>query len=213
MTRRTLVCLANSIKLGGFCFAGFDPDTGEWVRPIGSGVHGAVTRSEQQLGDRTIAKLLDVVSVPLDRHDPIPGQPENWALGHGAWEFEGRLSDGEAVDLLETLVCDGPIFGAPRKRVSVAAVESGFITSSLAIARPRKLAWRWEGTGKLYAEFEHAGHDQSLKVTDPEFISVFADDEPEVYGREDKDTTYLTVSLPEEWQGAHWKLVAAVIRL
>lgn len=215
MTRRTLVCLANSIKLGDLCFAGVDLGTGEWIRPIGSGLRGAVTRREQQFADGNIADFLDVVSIPLDRHRPVPGQPENWHLARGGWEFEGRLSTEQASELLESLVCDGPIFGVSGKRVSVATVQRGLITSSLAIVRPREVSWRWEGAGKLYAEFEHAGHHQSLKITDPMFIREFADDRPDLYYFDDDDevTTYLTVSLPEEWEGAHWKLIAGVIRL
>jgi putative nucleic acid modification protein with dual OB domain len=213
--RRELVCLANSIKLGEFCFAGVDVATSEWIRLIGSGQHGAVTRVEQKLEDGRIASLLDIVSVPLAYPEPVPGQPENWILGDGAWEYAGKLAGDEAADLLASLVCEGPIFGVPGKRVPIAAVEDGLITSSLTIACPWAVSWRWEGAEKLYAEFEHSGRNQSLKVTDPKFIAEFADDEPDQYDFDDEEerTTYLTVSLPDEWRGAHWKLVAGVIRI
>jgi hypothetical protein len=213
--RRDLICLANSIKLGNRCFAGIDVETDEWVRPIGSGDHGAVTYSDQRLEDGALAKLLDIVSVPLGEPRPIPGQPENWRVGRGPWRRVGSINQGEARQLLDRLATVEPLFGTRFKAVPTAFVSSGRVTASLAIVRPKTVSWRYEGVNRLYAEFEHAGEELSLKVTDPTFTELFRGDTPDTYGFEDDGevTTYLTVSLPEAWNGAHWKLVAAVMRL
>ncbi len=81
-----LVCLANSIKLGEYCFAGVDPETYESIRPIGSGPHGAVTCYEQEFADGRIATLLDVVSVPLD----LRWRWEGGAKLYAEFEHSGR---------------------------------------------------------------------------------------------------------------------------
>jgi hypothetical protein len=215
MTARELVCLANSAKLSGYCFAGIDLATGEWIRPIGSGEHGAITRREQIMDNGRTPQLLDVVSVRLTTRDPIPGQPENWRMASEPWRYVSTLGNGEARSLLTNLTTTEPIFGSPGKRVEPTAVAAGLVTSSLAIAAPATVTWRYDGPRNLYAEFHHAGTSLSLKVTDPEFARAFRGDEPGTYTFENDDrmTTYLTVSLPEEWKGAHWKLVAGVIRL
>jgi hypothetical protein len=215
MKRRDIICLANSAKLSGYCFAGIDIESREWIRPTGAGEHGAVNFDEQFMDNGRIPRLLDVVSVPLALHEPIPGQPENWRAANKPWRYVSTLSADEARSLLGALATTEPMFGSRVKKVEASAVASGLVTSSLAIASPASVDWRYEGPRKLYAEFEHAGTSLSLKVTDPEFIKKFKGDEPDTYtfDNDDRVTTYLTVSLPEEWKGAHWKLVAGVIRL
>ena len=64
MPRKTIVCLANSKKLGDRCVAGFEIDSQQWIRPIGSGSHGAVTAAEQTLDDGTLPGILDLISLP-----------------------------------------------------------------------------------------------------------------------------------------------------
>ncbi len=215
MSRRDLICLANSVKLGEYCFAGVDLDTGEWIRPVGTGQHGSVTLADQRLANGSIANLLDIVSVPLDGPVPIPGQPENWALGKGRWRPAGCLGRSQAQSLLKRMATDDPLFGTTSKSVSTDDVSNGGVTSSLAVVAPSPVCWRYEGGVKLYAEFVHCDTPLSLKVTDPAFTDLFSGDQPDMYSFDDDDevTTYLVVSLPEEWKGAHWKLVAGVVRL
>ena len=127
----------------------------------------------------------------------------------------GALPSDEAMELLDDLVTEEPIFGTTGKAVATGLVQSGAVKSSLAIVAPDEIEWEYQGGNKLYAEFEHAGSSLSLKVTDPVFTRMFRGDPPDTYTFNDDDevTTYLTVSLPEEWRGAHWKLVAGVMRL
>ena len=37
-----IICLANSIRPGGRCIAGKDPNTGEWIRPVKDGTNRAI---------------------------------------------------------------------------------------------------------------------------------------------------------------------------
>jgi hypothetical protein len=215
-TRKTIVCLANSKKLGAYCVAGVEQDTQDWIRPLGSGSHGAVTVSEQTLADGTRPELLDLIEVPLERPAPQPGQPENWELASGRWRRLGQLDNDDARDLLESLAEDAPAFGTNERSVSVADVAAGEVACSLAVVRPERLRWTkrvWPEGTKIRAVFMHAGGRHDLPVTDPAWLAHFAHDAPGDYGHVDSEEVYLVLSLGEPMNDEHWKLVAGVICL
>ena len=133
MIQKTIVCLANSKKLGARCVAGVEEYSREWIRPVGSGDHGAVRDSEQRYEDGTCSELLDVIELELLERSPRPGQPENWTLAAGQWRKAGHLADDHARDLLEALLTEEPAFRTNGRAVSVAEVEAGQVTSSLAL--------------------------------------------------------------------------------
>jgi hypothetical protein len=214
--RKEIVCLANSRKLNAYCVAGIDMTSGEWIRPTGSGDHGAVTRAEQTLEDGSRPQLLDVIEIPLARPVPEPGQPENWELASGVWKARDRLDQREARELLERIAVDDPIFGTNARGFSAAAVEAGAVASSLAVVRPADLTWSKEirfDRVKLRARFRHAGAWHDLGVTDLAWIAEFADDELGTYAHADTEDVFLVVSLAEPFHGEHFKLVAGVICL
>ena len=61
MTKEVAI-LTKSSKHGGFCVAGVDLDTGEWVRLVSDDVqsHGALSRRDITYEDRSICTPLDV---------------------------------------------------------------------------------------------------------------------------------------------------------
>ena len=215
-TLQTIVCLANSKKLGAYCVAGVDPATREWIRPLGSGSHGAVTKQEQELDDGTRPGLLDLIEIPLGRAVPQHGQPENWELARGPWRRTGRLNDEDARALLEALSIEAPVFGTNERSISVAEVEAGNVPSSLAVVRPQQLRWTkrvWPEGTKIRAVFRHAGVWHDLPVTDPAWIAEFVDDSPGDFRHDDAEQVYLVLSLGEPMDDEHWKLVAGVLCL
>jgi hypothetical protein len=211
MAYRTLVCLANSRKGDGLCFAGLDPDTLEWVRPIGSGWHGAVLRDEQRYENRQLPKLLDVVEVPLGRSAAQLGQPENRRTANGQWRRLGRLTPTEAEDLLDEIVTSDPIFGNRGKAVH----EDHFsqLDSSLAVVQPATVTWRKSGE-RLKSVFTHSGRQVDLSVTDPVTERAFMDDGDGDYEWRSDEQLYLSLSVAAApSNGFHTKLVAGVIFL
>ena len=210
---RTIICLANSVKLGDFCVAGVDPQTREWIRPLGTGHDGAVRKREQSLADGSFPRLLDLIELPLGDPRPSPGQPENWSLAAGRWKRVGAVDHDEALDLLRSLQTAEPLFGNRGKAVPESAVREGAVRSSLAIVCPPDLIWRKDEKGRISAVFTHAGRQLELKVTDPPWSRRFAGTPPGDHPSENPGTTFLTVSLGHEWNGFHWKLVAGVIEL
>ncbi len=126
-TQATIVCLANSTKLGSRCVAGVDVEDGEWIRPVGSGDHGAVTRSERTYVDGSEPQLLDLIELSLARPTPQPGQPENWRLAPGRWCNVGHLAPDDAWVLLEELATDEPLFGSNHRSCSATDVRGGAV--------------------------------------------------------------------------------------
>ncbi len=209
---KTLVCLANSRKGNGYCFAGWDVDADEWIRPVGAGWEGAVLAAEQRFSDGSSPALLDIVQVPLAKPSPEPGQPENWRLSDGVWKLVDRLSASDADALLAELKTDDLLFGTYGKAVDPATMQG--LSESLAIVRPSKITWTKPSANKLRAVFKHSGQLLDLSVSDPAWIANFKTDAPGDYSWREDWRNYLTASITvEPWHGAHWKLVAGVISL
>ena len=211
-----IVCLANSTKLGSRCVAGVDVERDEWIRPIGSGEHGAVIRSERTYIDGTEPELLDLIELSLARPAPRPGQPENWELAPGRWKKVGHLDEVDAWELVESLATEEPIFGSNARSIPAAEVEAGRITSSLAVVRPQSLTWVKNAWSKVRCQFPHAGSWHDLPVTDPVWSAEFDGDDPDTtFDHSADEVPFLVISLgePDPRQNRHWKLVAGVIGL
>jgi hypothetical protein len=214
--RKTIVCLANSTKLGSRCVAGVDIEDGEWVRPIGSGDHGAVIRTERTYADGTEPGLLDLIELTLARPVPQPGQPENWKLAPGRWRKAGHLDDDDAAELLEELATDDPIFGSNARSFSASQVAAGDVPSSLALVRPQRLTWTKNAWSKVRCNFFHAGSWHDFPVTDPVWAAEFNDDKPDTtFNHSENEVPFLVISLGEAdpRYDQHWKLVAGVVCL
>ena|ERR1700730_8872451 len=65
---KTLLCLANSFRPDGHCFAGkefVNGVTGRWIRPINAAHHNAVSDEDRRYENATLADVMDIVTVPL----------------------------------------------------------------------------------------------------------------------------------------------------
>jgi len=186
-----------------------------WIRPIGSGSHGAITISEQTLDNGSRPELLDIIEMQLGGPMPQPGQPENWSLAPGQWRSAGHLDNGDARDLLTGLTTGAPVFGTNERSVSVAEVQAGNLTHSLAVVRPDDLNWEkrrgFTGGTQIRGQFVHAGQWHDLPLTDPAFLGHFVNYELGDYPHSDAEEVFLVISLGEPMNEEHWKLIAGVI--
>jgi len=92
---KTILCLAASDKHQGYCFAGKDMETGEWVRPVSSRADEEISYKECIVSKGTEAKLLDILEIPFLKETPSNYQEENhlidpsnkWEkIGEGTWQ-------------------------------------------------------------------------------------------------------------------------------
>lgn len=80
--KKEVAILTKSSKYKGYCVAGIDVNTGEWVRFVSDNeqTHGALSAYDISYADRHICKPLDVVLVEVVEAVPLAHQPENYLI-------------------------------------------------------------------------------------------------------------------------------------
>ena len=214
MTTRRIVCLANSRKPGGTCVAGRELSraSGAWIRPVSARRGQEVSSFERRCEDGSDPGLLDILDVPLLRHQPEGHQSENWLLdpdhrwvkrgrclweslsglgeiGGGLWEDGFHSTDGTNDRI--------PEMRAVRQSSSLKLIHVDNL--QLEVSRPHLKK-------QVRGHFEFDGSGYGLRVTDPDIERRFT-----ALGVYDLPDCYLTVSLAEPWRQFCYKLVAAVM--
>lgn len=210
-----MVCLANSRKTGGRCVAGIDLRSGKWIRPVNDNGE-SLSLKDISYEDGSVSQLLEVVEVPLIRHQPLYYQPENWIIDKTVyWSKLGELTPQRLEDY-----CDAPplIFYDARDRLPKESVLSNRVSRSLCLIRVESVCFvkKWgmsRSFPQIRAEFEYGGAWYSLVVTDDAWEQKFRGRGIELGRYPYNEPFLLTISLGEEFQGQHYKLVAGVIRI
>ena len=225
---KKVVCLANSTKFGGLCFAGkevFDQGYGGWIRPVSARDDEEISTTEQTFSGGGCPELLDVVEIPMLTPKPTGHQQENHLIdGSKKWKKVGRVAPGELSALRDDV--PGPLWvdnGNNNDRVSVADAHN--LDNSLLLVKPTNLSIvvQWKDTKmQVRANFHHNGNSYNMVVTDPvaeeKYTQMAKADYRQDNARtlpreyETPDGVYLCVSLAEQtFYGKLYKLVAAII--
>jgi hypothetical protein len=222
MPSEEILVLASSRKYGGRCVAGINR-SGEWVRPF-SGGHQGLLLAECGIGGAW-PEVLDVVRFGYVKRLGDPVQPENLLIDDSDWELRKKIPPGEAHERLRSHLCKGPRLLGNRGAAVMEdeAVENA--EGSLALVEPTagiSLLMRppEEEHGKLKPRVAfHFGRRQyKLPLTDvpiEEAVKAAGVGEysPRDLGLDASGSVLLTISLAEEFNDWHHKLVAAVIFL
>jgi hypothetical protein len=220
---KRIVCLANSRKPDGRCIAGVElADDGRrrgWIRPVSARPNQAVSEDERQYSDGSDPTVLDIVDVPLLHHTPHTFQQENWLLDpEYYWQHARSVRWRDLPALLDPV---GPLwinghstYHGRNDRVPEDVADQ--LPSSLTLIRVPTVRVRVFAPGadfgnpkrRVQAQFEHAGERYRLRVTDPVYERRYLAEQDGFY---DLGDCFLTVSLGEAWEGAAYKLVAAII--
>lgn len=216
---KRLVCLANSRKGGGRCVAGLIPDTGRWIRPVSARTNHEISQEERQYKDGTDPRVLDIIDVPLLRHQPISYQSENWLLDpHRRWVRAGRAEWHQLLTMEQhpdTLWINGhstpgrlhdrvPMEQAVTLRDSLKLIRVSRITLRIRTSR----ASHGEAKQAVDAVFRHTGRLYIVRVTDPEYEQSYLNKYGKVH---ELGESFITVSLGEEFKGYAYKLAASII--
>ena len=219
-----MICLANSVKLGGRCVAGLRRDGAGWVRPVSSLPDGTLTSRHYLLDNRKPAGLLDVVRLSLNEPKPEVYQPENWVLEDTPWRLIGTLSTNQANTILCSALDNGPLLlGNASDRLSIDQLGDRPVSASLALIEPEDLSWEVttniKGHRQTRALFKFSGNWYCLAVTDPLWRVRLGGLALGTYSRNEcqltsSDKILFTVSLGKPMaNGKCFKLVAGVIVL
>jgi hypothetical protein len=140
-----MVCLANSVKLGGRCVAGVyrSSDSWRWLRPVSRRPGGSLNMSERSYEDGTDPRLLDVIAIPTAESCPSFVQPENVFVGEGPWQLVDHLDGVAAVDLLRRITSHSTLlFGDADHFAEAATLKLRPVAASLTLVQPKSVDWR-----------------------------------------------------------------------
>lgn len=224
---KQILCLANSKKNSGRCVAGREVlanAPGPWIRPVSDRSSEEVSEDEREYQDGSDPRVLDVIDIPLIRHQPHACQTENWLLDPNYyWARSRQAGWAELRNYIEnppTLWTNGrsTINGLndeilrtdadtlPRSLylIHVASLELRVFAPGVAYNNPKR---------RVLAYFRYQGVRYAFWVTDPVIEKDY---------KSRNDGTYqvgescLCVSLGEPFRKGEeefrYKLVAAVIQ-
>jgi hypothetical protein len=232
MTTKTIYVLANSLKNQHRCVAGREVLTdgvtktwGGWLRPVSRHDHGAVATYECKLRGGKLPEPLDVVTLKVKGHEDDWAQPENWIIDDSQkWEKQDEWGSEIAARLEDTpqSLWAEPDAETDRAREPFLATVSNF--QSLQLIRPADFrlsvqtkTWSGGQQKKRRALFYYQGVSYNLALTDPVIGDRYFQDFEDMRDQDIKprcgDNCLLTVSLTPEFNGFHYKIVAAVIEL
>ena len=197
---RKLLLVANSRKLKGRCLAGIDLETGEWIRPVSDEDHGAIPPAWCDSGGRSVQPL-DVVEVDLQRHVPMPHQPENWLMGSPHIKRSFTMTLEQSASLLLPQINRKSVLTATEKALKAASVRREPVNASLSLFGVDSARVGRNDQGKLRVWFRFLDQPWELSYTG---VSS-----PEI--EREHASALICVSLAEEWRDEHWKLAASLI--
>ena len=220
---KRIVCLANARKLSGRCVAGREwtagKAAGRWIRPVSARENQEVSEYERQYDDGSDPRVLDIIDVPVLGPRPDGFQTENWLLDpEYYWEKAGVCSPFDLpalADPVEPLWVDGhSTYHGSNDTIPIEA--QGEASGSLRLIRVEDVALDVVAPGEAFGNakrrvrgrFVHAGRDYALWVTDPVYERRYL---AKLDGTYRIGECHLTVSLGEPYQGAIYKLIAAII--
>lgn len=222
-TAKRIVCLANSRKISGRCIAGREWDEGRgagpWVRLVSDRENQEVSEYERQYEDGSDPRVLDVIDVPVLEPRPTGCQTENWLLDPKYyWTKVGSYSPldlAALTDPVEPLWIDGDsTYHGRNDRIRIES--AGSVAGSLHLIRIEEIELEVFMPGEAFGNpkrrvqgrFVHAGREYALRVTDPGYERRYL---AKLDGRYRLGECCLTISLGEPYQGAVYKLIAAII--
>ena len=221
-TTKRIVCLANSRKLNGRCIAGrelINDFPGDWIRPVSIREHQEVSEYERQYKDGSDPRLLDILDIPLQKHQPEDYQQENWLLDpEYYWRKVAKYSWNDLQKLSEiggVLWRNGDsTYNGSNDQIPLHHAKDE--TSSLKLIHVDKLSLRVFAPQKAFGNskrrvqgrFRFGYNYYALWVTDPDIERAYLKRED---GNYELGECYLTISLGEPYNSYCYKLIAAVM--
>lgn len=173
---KEIVILAKSNKRGGFCVAGIDTNTGEWIRPISNNSlnEGAVPKEDLFYEDYTEVKIFDKVKIQFLSHAPSLSQPENYIYDSSdSWVKTGTSTLDEIINFRGYDDTD-QIFYNASKSVNESELNGGPSLLLLNIENPSIYVKTFEKK-KIQLNFDYNRRKyQYLQVSDPKIIESYS---------------------------------------
>jgi len=212
--KKDILLLAKSKKYNGYCVAGIDIDSGEWLRLKVRG-RDSVPKLMFRYNNSNEPKLLDTICVDVvqehvgEEYHPedvlMSGAIEHKKVNNVSLLYDRVKADYEIHDTIyynrSGCIMDEMVSRIPK--------EDRY---SLIIVEPTVIKFYVLHTGKLCVTFSYKGKVYGdIRVTDERILAQFSrlkyGDEAVIYSR----PCYFVISLGELFNGYHYKLLASVI--
>ena len=215
---REVIILAKSKKYGGYCVAGIDAQTGEWIRLVSAdkGSHGAVPKYSMVDKKGEVISILDQIKVEVVQHIPEGHQVENYLYDSSkGFIKQGTVSLNSIVNRVKKQSYPYIFYNAQR---SISEQDAHQIPNE----KWHSLQWIQVKELRIYTkqnnyrnnisyrgEIQYNGHCyKDLSITDEDFIKRCK--------KEQIDTLYnpflvTSLSVAFEKDNKHYKLIATVI--
>ena len=199
-----------SLGEDGFCVAGIDMKTGEWIRLVAEGPEDDESLIDNDLLDEFgyIAEPLDVVCVDVIRPVPNGCQSENWLMDTD--DYIDILGHASLRGLFSKHVAELPEFVYGNEAEALNGDEIEDIDYSLILIPATDVRIYNTGFGnhrRTKVSFTYNGCEyKDLSMTDPDFYSRTG---------ETLDYAFIVVSLPHDpWNnGLYYKFVAKILEV
>lgn len=222
---KELIILTKSRKHHGYCIAGVDTRTGEWIRIISDDSQSstdAVTEKQLTYNNGKVADVLDIVQVKYKKANPYYYQPENYILDSTS-RFT-KIGVASIQDVLDThnfekkdfiyfnteyKIEDSSIRNINNKNMYsliLVKVKNPYINVSI---KP----WSTCDEKNVTLNFSYKHHTyRYFRITDEDFDSYYEYDEGDYQLNGDYA---LVISLGELYgrNSSHYKLVAKIFEL
>lgn len=202
-----MIVLTKSRKLTGYCVAGINCKTGEWVRLISKNkdIHGALTDYNLEYDEYTYCEPLDVIKVTIEDKANDEYQPENYYIDEGRYLTKlDEISFEEVVYNFNVLEDVDYIYGNTKPYLE--KEFSFLLDKSLILVKVTNLKITNIYKKSLKVEFKYHGNKyKQMALTDVN------------YDKHDvgltMDEAYLVISTGNEWNGKFYKWVAAIYEI
>jgi hypothetical protein len=223
---KTIVCFANSRKTAGRCLAGKEwnnSTAGAWVRPVSARSSHEISEEERRYDNGRTAQILDIISIPCERHEPVSHQQENHLIDpEYHWTKKGCLSWNNIHQFIDNPanlwgLGEGSYAGI-NNRVAVGQ-ENGTSLYLVSVPRLTLLVGRKapeypDSKRAVRGEFMYRNQTYRMDVTDPVIEQDYLN---RADGSYNVEQPVLCVSLGDPYQASgatqsyYYKLIAAVL--
>ena len=205
---KDIIVLTCSAKHSGYCVAGIDLETDEWIRLVASDDldTNEIPKSFMLYSDFTPCKPLDVVSVDIIEELPGDIQPENVLVNlRRKPVFKYRVTPDQLEDYISSARY---IYkGTSSYMDQSTALSCGYSLGLFKVQDIYLDVFEYNGRMKTKLDFKYNGR----------FYEVWSMTDPAYYGCDSGkicDEGLIVVSIPEDdYNGNYYKFVSKIIRL
>ncbi len=209
--KKDIIILTKSDKRMGYCVAGIDRQTGEWIRVVSSNAstEHAVPGQHLVCDDGQIVDIYDIVEIDFIRAVPKDVQPENYLYNETVqWRKKGK-SDLSEVLHIHGYDNAGYVFGNTANRLEKSEVHLvGQSLLLLKVERPMYNVKYFPERTVLQLNFSYKSKSYSFfKVTQKDLKEKY-----KIEGRYATGTNVFVFSLTDQYiDGRYYKVVAQAL--